>query len=899
MPTDSTRAEALPKTWDPAAVESTIYQRWLDAGYFTADPNSAKPGFSMVLPPPNVTGDLHMGHALEHTLMDALARRKRMQGYEVLWQPGMDHAGIATQSVVEKQLAVDGKTKEDFGRELFIEKVWDWKRDSGGAIAGQMRRLGDSVDWSRDRFTMDERLSRAVRTIFKRLYDAGLIYQAERLVNWSPVLQTALSDIEVIHEEVEGELVSFRYGSLDDSEPHIVVATTRVETMLGDTAIAVHPDDERYRDVVGTTLPHPFLDRQIAVIVDDHVDPEFGTGAVKVTPAHDPNDFEIGLRHQLPMPSIMDTRGRITDTETQFDGMDRFDARVAVREALAARGRIVEEKRPYLHSVGHSERSGEPIEPRLSLQWWVRVESLAKAAGDAVRNGDTVIHPASLEPRWFAWVDDMHDWCISRQLWWGHRIPIWYGPNGEQVCVGPDDSPPEGWEQDHDVLDTWFSSALWPFSTLGWPSCTVELEKFYPTTVLVTGYDILFFWVARMVMFGTFVGGDAAITLDGRRGPQVPFTNVFLHGLIRDEFGRKMSKSKGNGVDPLDWVETFGADALRFTLARGASPGGDLTLGEDHVRASRNFATKLFNAARFALLNGAAVGPGEILPTHDDLTDADRWILGRLEEVRAEVGSAFDGYEFSRACAALYHFTWDEFCDWYVELAKTQLAVGLSHTTAVLAAVLDTLLRLLHPVIPFITEALWQAVTGPATTRAGEAESLVIADWPRRSGISLDPVAVQRITDMQKLVTEIRRFRSDQGLADRQKVPARLSGIDAADLSTQVGAVTSLAWLTEPGPEFSPSVSLEVGLGPGPKGLKSLVVVELDTSGTIDVGAERRRLEKDLAAAQKELASTTAKLGNAGFLAKAPAAVVDKQRERQRVAREETDRITARLAGLQ
>jgi valyl-tRNA synthetase len=582
------------------------------------------------------------------------------------------------------------------------------------------------------------------------------------------------------------------------------------------------------------------------------------------------------------MPSIMDTRGRITDTGTQFDGMDRFDARVAVREALAAQGRIVEEKRPYLHSVGHSERSGEPIEPRLSLQWWVRVESLAKAAGDAVRNGDTVIHPASLEPRWFGWVDDMHDWCISRQLWWGHRIPIWYGPDGQQVCVGPDETPPEGWEQDPDVLDTWFSSALWPFSTLGWPDQTPELEKFYPTSVLVTGYDILFFWVARMMMFGTFVGGDDAITLDGRRGPQVPFTDVFLHGLIRDESGRKMSKSKGNVIDPLDWLDVYGADALRFTLARGASPGGDLSVGEDHVRASRNFVTKLFNATRFALLNGAAMGP---LPEHDELTDADRWILGRLEEVRAEVDSAFDGYEFSRACEALYHFTWDEFCDWYVELAKTQVAEGLSHTTAVLAAALDTLLRLLHPVIPFVTEALWQALT--------QQDSLVVADWPNPSGIDLSPVAGQRITDMQKLVTEIRRFRSDQGLADRQKVPARLSGIDGADLSTQVGAVSSLAWLTAPGPGFSPSVSLEVGLGGG------IVVVELDTSGTIDVAAERRRLEKDLAAAQKELASTSAKLGNADFMAKAPAAVVDKQRERQRVAREETDRITARLAGLQ
>jgi valyl-tRNA synthetase len=875
-------AEALPKSWDPGAVEAAIYQGWVDAGYFSADPASTKPGYSIVLPPPNVTGSLHMGHALEHTLMDALTRRKRMQGYEVLWLPGTDHAGIATQSVVENQLALEGKTKEDLGRERFIETVWQWKRDSGGAIGDQMRRLGDGVDWSRDRFTLDEGLSRAVRTIFKRLYDAGLIYQAERLVNWSPVLETAISDLEVNYEDVEGELVSFRYGSLDDSGPHIVVATTRVETMLGDTAIAVHPDDERYRHLVGTGLPHPFVDRTLVVVADEHVDPEFGTGAVKVTPAHDPNDFEIGLRHQLPMPTIMDTKGRIVGTGTQFDGMDRFEARRAVREALAAQGRIVEEKRPYLHSVGHSERSGEPIEPRLSLQWWVRVESLAKAAGDAVRDGQTVIHPASMEPRWFGWVDDMHDWCISRQLWWGHRIPIWYGPNGEKVCVGPDETPPDGWEQDPDVLDTWFSSALWPFSTMGWPERTPELEKFYPTSLLVAGYDILFFWVARMMMFGTFVGDDDAITLDGRRGPQVPFTNVFLHGLIRDEFGRKMSKSKGNVVDPLNWLDMFGADALRFALARGASPGGDLTIGEDHVRASRNFGTKLFNATRFALLNGAS--PAQ-LPHFAELTDADRWILGRLEEVRAEVDSAFDDYEFSRACESLYHFAWDEFCDWYVELAKTQLAEGFTHTTAVLAAVLDTLLRLLHPVIPFLTEALW-------TTLMCQ-ESLVIADWPRPSGITLDSVAAQRITDMQKLVTEVRRFRSDQGLGDRQKVPARLSGIDDADLTTQVPAVTSLAWLTAPSPNFNASASLEVRLSGG------TVVVELDTSGTIDVAAERRRLEKDLAAAQKELESTTAKLANQDFLAKAPPAVVDKIRDRQQVARDETNRIAARLAGLQ
>ena len=868
-------AASLPKSWEPAAAESAIYQRWVDAGYFKADSDSAKPPYSIVLPPPNVTGSLHMGHALDHTLMDALTRRKRMQGFEVLWLPGMDHAGIATQTVVEKQLAVDGKTKEDFGRELFVQKVWDWKHDSGGAIGGQMRRLGDGVDWSRDRFTMDDGLSRAVRTIFKRLYDAGMIYRAERLVNWSPVLQTAISDLEVKYEEVEGELVSFRYGSLDDAEPHVVVATTRMETMLGDTAIAVHPDDVRYQHLVGKTLPHPFLDRQIPVVADTHVDPEFGTGAVKVTPAHDPNDFEIGLRHDLPMLNIFDTKARVIDTGTTFDGMDRFEARVKVREALAEQGRVVEEKRPYIHSVGHSERSLEVIEPRLSMQWWVKVDSLAKASGDAVRNGHTVIHPPSLEPRFFAWVDDMHDWCISRQLWWGHRIPIWHGPDGEMVCVGPDEEPPQGWEQDSDVLDTWFSSALWPFSTMGWPDSTPELTKFYPTSVLVTGYDILFFWVARMMMFGMFVSDDAAITLDGDRDPQVPFRNVFLHGLIRDEFGRKMSKSRGNGIDPLDWVETFGADALRFTLARGASPGGDLSIGEDNARASRNFATKVFNATRYALLNGARPAP---LPDESALSDADRWILGRLDEVRDEVDSAFDNYEFSRGCEALYHFAWDEFCDWYVELAKVQLAEGLQHTTAVLAEALDTLLRLLHPVMPFVTEVLWQALTG--------GESLVIADWPTRSGRSVDPDAARRIADMQKLVTEVRRFRSDQGLADRQKVPARLIGIEAADLTTQVGATRSLAWLTEPGEGFSPTASVQVRL------TGETVVVEVDTSGGVDLAAERRRLEKDLAAAEKELAGTSAKLENEAFLAKAPANIVDKIRTRQRVAGEEVERIT-------
>ncbi|PFX00190.1 Valine--tRNA ligase [Nocardia farcinica] len=862
-----------------------MYERWVSAGYFTADPASGKPAYSIVLPPPNVTGTLHMGHALDHTLMDTLARRKRMQGYEVLWLPGMDHAGIATQTVVEKQLAVDGKTKEDFGRELFVEKVWDWKRESGGAIQWQMRALGDGVDWSRDRFTMDEGLSRAVQTMFKRLYDAGLIYRAERLVNWSPELRTAISDIEVKHEDVEGELVSLRYGSLDDDEPHVVVATTRVETMLGDTAVAVHPDDPRYRDLIGTTLEHPITGRQIPIVADDYVDPEFGSGAVKITPAHDPNDFEIGLRHNLPMPTIMDERGRIANTGTEFDGMDRFEARVKVRERLAREGRVVAEKRPYIHSVGHSERTGEPIEPRLSMQWWVKVEALAKAAGDAVRNGQVVIHPASQEPRWFEWVDNMHDWTISRQLWWGHRIPIWYGPDGEVVCLGPGETPPEGWVQDPDVLDTWFSSGLWPFSTMGWPDATPELTKFYPTSVLVTGYDILFFWVARMMMFGMYVAEDPALTAGKDPGQvQVPFKDIFLHGLIRDQHGKKMSKSRGNGIDPLDWIRSYGADALRFTLARGAQPGGDLSVGEPHALASRSFVTKLFNATKFALLNGAA--PGE-LPDRGSLTDADRWVLDRLDEVLAEVDAAFDAYEFGKACEALYHFAWDELCDWYLELAKVQFAADgarAESTRTVLGTVLDAVLRLLHPVIPFVTESLWQALTG--------GESVVVAAWPTASGVTPDADAARRIADAQRLITEIRRFRSDQGLADKQKVAAKLIGVDSAELGALAPAIAALARLTEAGPDFAATASVEVRLS------GATVTVELDTSGSVDLEAERKRLEKDLAAAQKELATTEGKLGNEAFLAKAPEQVVDKIRTRRDVAAAEVARIGARLAEL-
>jgi valyl-tRNA synthetase len=878
------RAAELPAQWNPGEVEAGMYERWVEAGYFTADAASDKPPFCIVIPPPNVTGSLHIGHAFEHTLIDVLCRRKRMQGYETLWLPGMDHASIAVHALVERALAAEGTSRRELGRAAFIERTWEWKAEYGGKILADMRRLGDSVDWTRERFTMDARSNRAVVTIFKRLFDDGLIYRAERLVNWSPEMRSVLSDVEVEHKEVEGELVSMRYGSLDDAGDHVVVATTRVETMLGDTAVAVHPDDERYAHLVGREIELPLVGRMIRIVADEHVDPGFGTGAVKVTPAHDPNDFEIGRRHGLPMPTIMDEAGRIANTGTEFDGMNRFAARVAVREALAAQGRIVAEKRPYLHSVGHASRGKfEPIEPRLSLQWFVKVGPLAQAAGDAVRRGEVVVHPKELEPRWFGWVDHMHDWCISRQLWWGHRIPVWYSPEGEAVCLGPDEEPPAGWTQDEDVLDTWFSSGLWPFSTLGWPEKTPDLEKFYPTSVLVTGYDILFFWVARMMMFGLYA-------MDGER----PFDTIALHGMVRDQHGKKMSKTVGNTVDPNVWMDAYGTDAVRFALARVANPGTDAPIGDDNVQSARNFGTKLWNATRFALANGAS--PALPLPARP--TDADAWILGRLREVCEQTDALLEDYQFAKAVEGLYRFTWDEFCSWYVELAKPQLSAldgdGNSRadgTRAVLGHVLDALLRLLHPVIPFLTEALWQSLTG--------GESVVVAPWPTRVGAPIDAAAAARVIALQKLITEIRRFRTEQRVPDSRRVAARIVGLDEAGLGGERAAIASLVRLDPPGAGFAPTATVEVVLDGTDAGAPGgTVLVELDTSGAIDVAAERARLGRDLAAAQKELEQADKKLANPRFVEKAPVEVVDGIRSRRAAAAAETERINGRLAAL-
>ncbi len=854
------RPELAP-SFSPADIEPRLYEKWLSAQYFKADSSSGKPPFTIVIPPPNVTGSLHIGHALDLTLQDILIRMKRMQGFEALWLPGMDHAGIATQNVVEKQLASQGSSRHDLGREKFVEKVWEWKSESGGLILDQMKRLGASVDWSRERFTMDAGLSTAVQTIFKSLYDEGLIYRAERIINWCPRCMTALSDIEVDHFDIEGEFVSVRYG---DDDLYITVATTRPETMLGDGAVAVHPEDPRYAHLVGKKVLLPLANRWIPIIADELVDPEFGTGAVKVTGAHDPNDFEMATRHGIEMPIIMNTHAEMEGSHTEFDGMDRFVARVAVVEELRRQGRIVAEKRPYLHSVGHCQRCNTIVEPLLSKQWFVNVRPLAKAAGDAVRDGRVKIEPPELAPRYFEWVDGMHDWCISRQLWWGHRIPVFYGPDDEVFVCGPGEGPPPGFTQDPDVLDTWFSSGLWPFSTLGWPEQSADLKKFYPTSVLVTGYDILFFWVARMMMLGLYA-------MDGIQ----PFQTIALHGLVRDKYGKKMSKSRGNGVDPIEFMDKYGSDALRFTLARMANPGADQALAEEWIAGSRNFVTKLWNATRFATINGAHT-KGD-LPAFDSLNLIDQWILTRLNETIFEVDSFLESFEFAKALELLYHFAWDDFCDWYLELSKSTFATQDSSDTArVLGHVLDQLMRLLHPVMPFVTESMWCNLTGN--------ESLVISQWPKVQVNHSSDLSLKAVIQIQEIITEIRRFRNDQGIKTSTKIIAKFSGLgNLADYEDAIRFIVR----TDRGDGLYSS-KIEIGS----------TIVEFDVTGAIDIKAERARLTKDLAIAQKDLATAKVKLENEGFMAKAPLEVVTEIRERLEVTSAEIVRIEVALAGL-
>ena len=858
MTTPQGRPE-LPKTYDPTTVEGPTYQRWLDSGVFKADPASDRPRFSMALPPPNVTGSLHIGHALDHTYQDGLARLHRMRGFEVLWLPGMDHAGIATQNVVERELAKEGKTRFDLGREAFVERVWAWKAESGGRILGQMQRLGDSVDWSRERFTMDEGLSRAVREVFVSLYEQGLLYRGRRIINWCPRCLTALSDIEVEHEEVPGELALLRYP-LADGSGFIRVATSRAETMLGDTAVAVHPDDPRYRDLVGRTVRLPLVDRLIPIVADAAVDREFGTGAVKVTPAHDPNDWEIAQRHDLPAVDILSEEAVVNAEGGRFEGLDRYAARREVKAALAELG-LLERVTEAPHSVGHCYRCRTEVEPRLSLQWFVATRPLADKAMDTVHSGQTRFEPVRYEKTFFGWMEQIRDWCVSRQLWWGHRIPAWYCPDGHVTVARQD--PAACAEcgagelvQDEDVLDTWFSSGLWPFSTLGWPGQTDDLQAFYPTSVLVTGYDIIFFWVARMLMFGCHFQ------------PPTPFEVVAIPGMVRDAQGKKMSKSFGNVIDPIELMDRYGTDALRFALIRGANPGGDVPMAEEWVEGARNFANKLWNLGRFVISSTAATGGAPASPA----ALADRWLLSRLEETREAVTAAYDGFDPAEAARLLHGFAWSELADWAVELAKPRLAAGgedAERAGATLAYALEVTLRLLHPVMPFVTEELARALTG--------VETITLGPWPAGRPGDVDPQAEAGMADLQEAIVALRRFRAEHRVptASRPRLVVVAADEDQATLfRAEADSLRRLARLeaveVEPAAPAVPTAKLLAGRAE----------LYLPLEGLLDLDEERARLDRELAALDVERTRAEAKLANPAFVEKAPPNVVAKARER-------------------
>ncbi|MDQ3913855.1 MAG: valine--tRNA ligase [Actinomycetota bacterium] len=868
----------LSKAYQPEDIERRWYETWEHDGVFRADAESSREPYSIVLPPPNVTGALHMGHALNHSLQDALVRRARMLGYEALWVPGTDHAGIATQNVVERDLRKDGLDRHDLGREAFVEKVWEWKHLYGSRITEQMRQLGESCDWGRERFTMDEGLSRAVRTVFVRWFDDGLIYRGLRVINWCPRCTTALSDIEVEHEDVAGELVTFRY-ELSDGSGSISVATTRVETMLGDTGIFVHPRDERYAALVGKTVKHPFfLDRVLPVVADDAVDPEFGTGAVKGTPAHDPTDFEMGERADLEKINVFDEAAHVNANGGRFAGLDRYEARGAVFRELQALGLVEKVERPYVHAVGHCYRCGTEIEPWLSEQWFVKMKPLAEPAIEAAKEGRVRFHPPRFTKAYLHWMENLRDWCISRQLWWGHRIPVWYCDDCDRTIAALED--PAACEcgssrltQDPDVLDTWFSSQLWPFSTLGWPDETPDLAKFYPTTVMVTAYEIIYLWVARMIMSGMYFAGD------------VPFPDVFIHGIVRDAEGKKMSKSLGNVVDPLEMIDRYGADALRFSLAFSAVPGNDSNASEDRVEGARNFANKLWNASRFVLMSLGDERPS--LDGHELQVD-DRWILSRLDATIEMVGRELDAFNFSEALHALHAFVWSELCDWYVELAKPRLRDGGSGAAgAVLVHVLDHVLRLLHPVMPFITEELWSKLRPDAGT-------ITSAPWPVARA-HRDAAAEETMARFQDLVVALRRMKIEHEVPQGRRVPVSVAaGSFAAEVEPLRDQVVSLARLE--------SLELVPDLGPAGGDPRTITPAGIEAAmslgGAVDPALERQRLERKRAELLSEVARAEGKLANEAFVGKAPAAVVEKERAKLDEARAALGKIDGQLGAL-
>jgi valyl-tRNA synthetase len=884
----------LPKAYDPAAVEPGLYEDWRSAGLFHAEPDDDGEPFAIVFPPPNVTGSLHIGHALTHAVEDAMIRHARMQGKNAVYLPGMDHAGIATQNVVEKKLAEEGLSRHDLGREAFVERVWRWKEESGGLILDSLRRLGTSADWQREAFTFDEPRSRAVREVFVALHEQGLIYRGNRLINWCPRCHTALSDIEVDHSEERGELARFRYPWADGGDDHgggIEVATTRAETMLGDTAIAVHPDDERYADVVGREVRHPFQDRTFRVIADDYVDPEFGSGAVKITPAHDPNDHAIALRHDLEIIDILAEDATLTEVVGErFAGLDRFAARRRVKEELDALGLLLGVE-DHEHSVGHCSRCDTVVEPRLSDQWFVEVRPLADKAAQAVRDGRTRLVPERMTKSFLDWLDNLHDWTISRQIWWGHRIPAWYCPDGHITVAREDpavctECGKDQLEQDPDVLDTWFSSQLWPFTTLGWQApgdTTPELERWYPTAVLETGYDINTFWVSRMLMIGLWF-------LD-----EVPFHVIYNHGMVRDQHGKKMSKSFGNVIDPLEFIDEFGADALRFALFQHTSPGTDVPLAPEWVEGAKRFTNKLWNIVGFGLRVLDDVRPGDV-PARADLALEDRWILSTLERTRVQVDEAYATWDYARIAGALYHLAWDEVADWYLEAVKPRVygddPAAKATAQAVLARVLDDLLRMLHPMIPFVTEELWRALTGAE----GGADSLMVAAYPTGRPDDLDTNAEAGFAAIRDLVTEVRRFRSQNGVAPSARFPLTVTSASREVLEQHATLVTSLAGLSE--------VTFEDELEDRP-GWSTIVLsggqAQVELAGLIDVDAEVARIDKELAKAQGDLRGVDGKLGNASFVDKAPAQVVQQQRDRKADLERTIGELASRrdaLAGL-
>ncbi|PGZ98715.1 valine--tRNA ligase [Bacillus wiedmannii] len=873
----------LPTKYDHMSVEEGLYQWWLEGKYFEATGDEKKQPYTIVIPPPNVTGKLHLGHAWDTTLQDILTRTKRMQGYDVLWLPGMDHAGIATQAKVEGKLREEGISRYDLGREKFLEKAWEWKEEYASHIRQQWGKVGLGLDYSRERFTLDEGLSDAVNKVFVQLYEKGLIYRGEYIINWDPATRTALSDIEVIHKEVQGAFYHMNYP-LTDGSGHIRLATTRPETMLGDTAVAVHPEDDRYKHLIGKTVTLPIVGREIPIIADEYVEKDFGTGVVKITPAHDPNDFEVGNRHDLPRILVMNEDGSMNEKAGKYNGMDRFECRKALVEDLQEAGVLVEIE-PHMHSVGHSERSGAVVEPYLSTQWFVKMAPLAEKAVELQQKEEEKVTfvPERFENTYLRWMENIHDWCISRQLWWGHRIPAWYHKETGEVYVGTEEPADiENWNQDNDVLDTWFSSALWPFSTLGWPDeDSADFKRYYSTDALVTGYDIIFFWVSRMIFQGLEFTGER------------PFKDVLIHGLVRDEQGRKMSKSLGNGIDPMDVIEKYGADAMRYFLSTGSAPGQDLRFSMEKVESTWNFINKIWNASRFVLMNMDDMKYEEIDLTGEKSV-ADKWILTRLNETIESVTRNMDKYEFGEAGRSLYNFIWDDFCDWYIEMAKLPLygedEAAKKTTRSILAYVLDQTMRLLHPFMPFVTEKIWQHLPH-------EGESITVAAWPTVREDLQDTEAAAEMHLLVDIIRSVRNIRAEVNTPMSKKVQMQIKAKDEAVLAQLTKNSSYIERFCNPS-----ELIIQTDLQAPEKAMTAIVSgaeLFLPLADLINLDEERARLEKEFEKFDKEVERVQKKLSNQGFVAKAPAAVIDGERAKEQDYLEKREAVRQRLADLE